>query len=268
MGADLLSIGDMAKITGMSIQALRYYDRKGILKPAHVNEKTGYRYYTPGQLLVIDAIQTSLELGIPLKEAHSMIDEDVFDARRFFERGIDAARERMRQASIALEVSEDFLADMLDDGAHLDCSYETEMPESVILSAPWEHDDFDALSFDWETRQIFNTANGFGMVPYYRYGLWKSAGLDEGWRVFAAVLCQKEKALGDPQEPRLDTIRAGSFRVQRETHASFADGYRSLLGKAAEFEGEALIRERCHAHQDIGQFTVELLTRIPVVASS
>ena len=46
MGADLLSIGDMAKITGMSIQALRYYDRKGILKPAHVNEKTGYRYYT------------------------------------------------------------------------------------------------------------------------------------------------------------------------------------------------------------------------------
>ena len=51
-----LSIGKMAKLNQTSIQALRLYDRMGILRPAEVNEETGYRYYDVKQSAALDMI--------------------------------------------------------------------------------------------------------------------------------------------------------------------------------------------------------------------
>ncbi|WP_374020100.1 MerR family DNA-binding transcriptional regulator [Paenibacillus thiaminolyticus] len=36
-------IGDFSKLTQVSIRMLRYYDEIGLLKPARVDELTGYR---------------------------------------------------------------------------------------------------------------------------------------------------------------------------------------------------------------------------------
>lgn len=63
-----LSIGEMAKLMGVSIKALRYYEKLGILKPAYINEETGYRYYLPEQIMVLDFILLCLELKLPLKQ--------------------------------------------------------------------------------------------------------------------------------------------------------------------------------------------------------
>lgn len=63
-----MSIGLLSKMTGVHIKSLRYYDALGILKPAYVDPGSGYRYYTPSQLAVVDTIQLCVELGIPLKE--------------------------------------------------------------------------------------------------------------------------------------------------------------------------------------------------------
>jgi DNA-binding transcriptional MerR regulator len=41
----LFSIGEFSQITGLSVKTLRFYDEKGLLKPAHVDPATGYRYY-------------------------------------------------------------------------------------------------------------------------------------------------------------------------------------------------------------------------------
>jgi len=41
----LLSIGEISKISLISVRALRYYDEKNIFKPIHVDPQTGYRYY-------------------------------------------------------------------------------------------------------------------------------------------------------------------------------------------------------------------------------
>ena len=43
---ELLTIGEVAKLDGITTKALRYYDAHGILKPAAVDPMTGYRYYT------------------------------------------------------------------------------------------------------------------------------------------------------------------------------------------------------------------------------
>lgn len=72
---DLLSIGELSKITGVHIKALRYYDRLGILTPAYVDPGSGYRYYSFCQKAVVDAIQFCVDLGIPLKYFKSYTNE-------------------------------------------------------------------------------------------------------------------------------------------------------------------------------------------------
>jgi DNA-binding transcriptional MerR regulator len=41
----LFSIGEFSQISGLSVKALRFYDENGLLKPAHVDPMTDYRYY-------------------------------------------------------------------------------------------------------------------------------------------------------------------------------------------------------------------------------
>lgn len=72
---NLLSIGQMAKMSGVHIKSLRYYDSIGVLKPAYVDPVTNYRYYTHSQLGIVDAIQTCVGLGIPLKQFYDFVDD-------------------------------------------------------------------------------------------------------------------------------------------------------------------------------------------------
>lgn len=71
-----LSIGEVAKLKGVGIKSLRYYDKLGILSPAYVNPDTGYRYYLPSQLILVDLISFCIRLEIPLKEFSQYIRED------------------------------------------------------------------------------------------------------------------------------------------------------------------------------------------------
>ena len=43
---ELLTIGEVAKLDGITAKALRYYDAHNILKPAAVDPATGYRLPT------------------------------------------------------------------------------------------------------------------------------------------------------------------------------------------------------------------------------
>ncbi|MDO4754615.1 MAG: MerR family transcriptional regulator [Bacillota bacterium] len=45
----MMTIKDFAKMCGCNTQTLRYYDRINLLKPAKVDDMTGYRYYEVGQ---------------------------------------------------------------------------------------------------------------------------------------------------------------------------------------------------------------------------
>ena len=48
--ADLLSIGQFARLAGLSVGALRHYDELDVLQPAEIDELTGYRRYRAAQL--------------------------------------------------------------------------------------------------------------------------------------------------------------------------------------------------------------------------
>jgi DNA-binding transcriptional MerR regulator len=48
--AELMTIGRFARLTGLSIHALRHYDDVSLLIPAHTDPQTGYRRYERDQI--------------------------------------------------------------------------------------------------------------------------------------------------------------------------------------------------------------------------
>ena len=68
MEYELMKIGELAAMAGISPKALRMYERMNIIVPAKVDEETGYRYYTADQVKQVDALIEWKELGFTLKE--------------------------------------------------------------------------------------------------------------------------------------------------------------------------------------------------------
>lgn len=69
------SIGEVAKIKDVTIKALRYYHKMGILIPRYTDETTGYRYYTIDQFVYIDIIKACRTLGTSIVELQEIFKE-------------------------------------------------------------------------------------------------------------------------------------------------------------------------------------------------
>ena len=70
---DLLPIGRFAKATRLSVKALRHYDELGLLRPAHVDPSSGYRYYRPAQANQAEAIRILRSVDMPLEEIGAVL---------------------------------------------------------------------------------------------------------------------------------------------------------------------------------------------------
>ena len=65
---DLLTIGRVARLSGLTTKALRHYDRVGVLRPAEVAGTSGYRLYRREQVEQARQIRILRELELPLDE--------------------------------------------------------------------------------------------------------------------------------------------------------------------------------------------------------
>ncbi|MGL4868061.1 MAG: MerR family transcriptional regulator [Cetobacterium sp.] len=72
----IFSIGETAKLTQVTIQTLRHYDKEGLLKPSFVHEETNYRYYSIDQFQQIDFIKRCKALGFSLEKIKSILYEE------------------------------------------------------------------------------------------------------------------------------------------------------------------------------------------------
>jgi DNA-binding transcriptional MerR regulator len=70
---DLLTIGRLARHTGLTTKALRHYDRVGLLSPAAVDDSTGYRYYEPAQIAQARLVQILRAVDVPLEQVRECL---------------------------------------------------------------------------------------------------------------------------------------------------------------------------------------------------
>lgn len=68
----LYTIGNLAKAAKVNIQTIRFYERKGILKPIQRRE-SGYRVYDGDSLRRLSFIRHAKELGFSLKEIQELL---------------------------------------------------------------------------------------------------------------------------------------------------------------------------------------------------
>lgn len=69
------SIGEFAKLGGITTETLRHYDRVGILKPIHVDDITNYRYYSVLQYERLAVILEMRNLGMKIEEIKDFLEE-------------------------------------------------------------------------------------------------------------------------------------------------------------------------------------------------
>ena len=79
---ELMTIGRFARISGLSVHALRHYDDVGLLPPAQVDLSTGYRRYTRDQIRQARTIQALRWIDLPVEEIRAVLDDSTGDARR------------------------------------------------------------------------------------------------------------------------------------------------------------------------------------------
>lgn len=72
----MLSIGRFARTTGLTVKALRHYDELGLLRPAHVDSWTGYRWYERAQVREAVAVRRLRALRVPLDEVAALLRSD------------------------------------------------------------------------------------------------------------------------------------------------------------------------------------------------
>ena len=111
------SIGEMARDSGLSVSALRFYDSAGVLVPAWVDPVSGYRWYGPEQLEESRLLARLRRAGMPLADIRLVLagwsSEDTNLVRmllqahlRRLERGLFDARSEFSTVRALLECRE------------------------------------------------------------------------------------------------------------------------------------------------------------------
>lgn len=84
---DLLSIGAFARLSGLTVRAVRHYGELGLVEPVAVDRETGYRRYSLDQVAEAAAIKRLRGLGISLDEIGRIleVDDESFTRARLIE---------------------------------------------------------------------------------------------------------------------------------------------------------------------------------------
>lgn len=89
-----ITIGKLARLAGVNIQTIRYYERWGILHPIARTE-SGYRLYEENELKRLMFIRHAKEMGFTLKEIGELMELEIFP--------LSACKKVMRKAEDKLK---------------------------------------------------------------------------------------------------------------------------------------------------------------------
>ena len=87
-------VGELARRTGLSVRALRYYDEIGLLSPSRRTEG-GHRQYTAGDVVRLQRIKSLRALGFSLREIGEYLDGAEVPLEEVIESHLARLRERI-----------------------------------------------------------------------------------------------------------------------------------------------------------------------------
>ncbi len=76
----MFKIGEFSRLAQVSVRMLRHYDKLGLLIPNHIDQWTGYRYYTVEQLPRLHRVVALNGLGLSLQQISELLNHDDLSA--------------------------------------------------------------------------------------------------------------------------------------------------------------------------------------------
>ena len=97
-----MNVGEVAALAGVTVRTLHHYDRIGLLSPSE-RTAAGYRRYTPSDLDRLHQVLVYRELGFPLEEVATLLDDPDADPAAHLRRQHRLLRDRLErtQAMVA-----------------------------------------------------------------------------------------------------------------------------------------------------------------------
>lgn len=99
MPAEVWTVGQLARRTGLSVRTLHHYDALGLLSPAH-RSSAGYRLYASADVARLQQIRSLRELGFSLEEIRSLLDKSAVSPRRVVELHLQQLQEQMARQAV------------------------------------------------------------------------------------------------------------------------------------------------------------------------
>lgn len=170
---NLLSIGEVAKIRGINVQSLRYYEKMGVLTPAYISPESGYRYYSLDQLMILDTVLLCTEIGIPLKDLKQYVDENgQLEFERLLKDGRQLAKEKMQRIENHIDSIDYTLQHIRSQRSFLGRQgyYTRYILERHILSTPCELY-MDAHTYEETLSHLFSIARDYNLQASFPHGV-------------------------------------------------------------------------------------------------
>ena len=99
----MLKIGELAELAGISRDALRFYEKHGLVTPS-ARTQSGYRLYSKSDVLRIRFILSAKEVGFTLNEIHQLLELEVTkddkscqDVKQFVDKKIQVVNQRLTE---------------------------------------------------------------------------------------------------------------------------------------------------------------------------
>ena len=186
MPKGVFSVNSFAKYSRTTKDTLLHYDRIGLLSPS-LRGETGYRYYSPEQLSIVNVIRTFKELGLSLNEIKELIDDrnpENFDATFYQKMKIlNSKIQELNDTKKLLETLHDYIQEGRSvDESSLTIESLAEAPMIVGEENDYSNgqDDYDALNVFYEKiSEKYPNIN----LNYPVWGLFSKDRIKEGdWR--------------------------------------------------------------------------------------
>ena len=99
----MLSVGKTAHLVGVTVKAIKHYEEIGLIKPAFVNQETGYRFYSQTEQQQLLRIKTLRQFGVSLSAILAEGDEQMESLLQKRRQQIELEMEDLRQTMEAIE---------------------------------------------------------------------------------------------------------------------------------------------------------------------
>ncbi|HEY0247602.1 MAG TPA: helix-turn-helix domain-containing protein [Gryllotalpicola sp.] len=149
--SELLSIGDFARATHLSVKALRHYHEQRLLEPVRIDAASGYRRYGLEQIPTAQIIRRFRALGMPLEDIRDVLRTSDLTARN------ELIARHLRRLERELASTQSAVASLRD------------LPEHPQIATPIEHRRLPA----WRAAAVT------GEVETADIGAWYSGALGE-----------------------------------------------------------------------------------------